>query len=246
VFSFDSPQEYSSDFVMATLAATSTTSDITTDQCITRPSAAPTMSTSRAKISSNNEPFSINKQVSTDHSSTTPIPAVAAVSIAETPNKDGNSWLQERTVANNSTDHHNGEPVTINRPVEDSKKEFATHSHDKETDNLLDSLFDDIINDDEIDNIYGFTHQHQHTSTGSNFVSRGRQVIFYPVGIHSKDSSSTDSNKQQLTFSQPESPHSPVTMDTGDVTSGCVMLPPTPPTKKVSLHYHEPRYVHNR
>ena len=35
-------------------------------------------------------------------------------------------------------------------------------------------------------------------------------------------------------FSQSEFPHSPVAMDTSDVTSGCVMLPPTPPTKKVS------------
>ena len=59
--------------------------------------------------------------------------------------------------------------------------------------------------------------------------------VSQPTGVPSKGSSnSTDKTKQQLTFSQSEFPHSPVAMDTGDITSGCIILPPTPPTKKVS------------
>lgn len=55
------------------------------------------------------------------------------------------------------------------------------------------------------------------------------------IGVHSKHGGTSDKTKQQLTFSQSEFPNSPVAMDTDDVTSGCVILPPTPPTKKV-LH----------
>lgn len=51
----------------------------------------------------------------------------------------------------------------------------------------------------------------------------------HPIGTVCR-SSNDKTNKQQLTFSQSEHPHSPVAMDT---TSGCVILPPTPPTKKV-------------
>ena len=60
-------------------------------------------------------------------------------------------------------------------------------------------------------------------------------MMYCLLGVHSKGSSSTDKTKQQLTFSQSEFPHSPVAMDTDDITSGCVILPPTPPTKKVSF-----------
>ena len=168
VFSFDSPQEYSADFVMATLATTTTTGDITSDHHHTaRPTAA--ASTTKPRFSTNQQATaSISKQkLSANHNDIVATPS-AAVSIAETP-KDGNpiSWLQERSVVNNGTsDHHNGEPISGSRPVED--KEFVTHSHDGDTDNLLDSLFDDIINDDIADNVYGFTHQHPHTNTGNN------------------------------------------------------------------------------
>lgn len=173
VFSFDSPQEYIADFVMATLATT--TGDITTDhqRTTTRPSAPTTSTTSRPNSSNNKPAVSVSKQKSfIDHSDIIPTPP-PAVSIAETPNKDGNpaSWLQERIVASNGTDHNNGEHVIIgSRPVEDDKKEFVANSHDRETDNLLDSLFDDIINDDIADNVYGFTHQH--TSTGGILLFR--------------------------------------------------------------------------
>ena len=170
VFSFGSPQEYSADFVMATLATT--TGDITTDhQHAARPSAA-AASTTKPRVSNNRWPTtSVSKQkLATNHSDivTTPPPAV---SIAETPNKDGNpvSWLEERTIVNETSDHHNDEHVSSSRPVED--EEFITQlQHDAETDNLLDSLFDDIINDDIGDNVYSFT-QHPHTTTGKYFKS---------------------------------------------------------------------------
>ena len=176
VFSFDAPQEYSADFVMATLATTST-SDVTTahQRTTTRPSPAATALTTSARPSiSNGRPpaVSINKQqLSTDHCDIAATPP-AAISIAETPNKDINpvSWLQEGTVTVEGTNgHHYEEPVTVSssKPTEEDKKELLPHSHDRETDNLLESLFDDIINDDIADNEYGFTHQHPN-STGNN------------------------------------------------------------------------------
>ena len=172
MFSFDAPQEYSADFVMATLATTAT-SDITADhqRTATRPPAATAPTTSARASISNSRPaaVSVNKQrLSTDQCDITAT-SPAAVSIAETPNKDGNpvSWLQEGMVAANGTSgHHNEEPVTgSSRLVEE-----LPHSHHRETDNLLDSLFDDIINDDIADNVYGFTHQHTSTGTINHMV----------------------------------------------------------------------------
>ena len=192
VFSFGSPQEYSADFVMATLA----TGDSTTDhQQTVRPPAttAPRVPTSTSRPSSNrpstsnNRPASINKQrVSIDHNDivTTPPPAI---SIAETPNKDDNSasWLQERTVVANTNDH-NGDDVVNDIAVEDNR-EFVTNSRDRETDNLLDSLFDDIVNDDAIDNVYGFSHQHQHTSTGNQHSQCDTPVLYCTLCRCSKE-----------------------------------------------------------
>ena len=165
VFSFDSPQEYTADFVMATLATTTAT---THHQRTSRPSA----STTKPSVNVNRQPTpSVSKQKLSTNNDDVIMTPPAAVSIAETPHKDDNvaSWLQERTVVNNGTsDHYNGEPAGSNRPIEDSN---MTHSHDGETDNLLDSLFDDIVNDDILnddvtDNVYGFAH-HPHTSTGN-------------------------------------------------------------------------------
>ena len=173
MFSFDSPQEYSADFVMATLATT-TSGDTTTADYQCRTSAtAPTTTTTRPSISDNRPPVSVSKhQLSTEHSDAVATPP-PAISIAETPNKEGNSVssLQERTVADNEISAcHNNESVSNSRPMEgNSKQQFIAHSHDRETDNLLDSLFDDIINDDIADNVYGFSHQH--TNTGNNPIS---------------------------------------------------------------------------
>ena len=62
-----------------------------------------------------------------------------------------------------------------------------------------------------------------------NQVNGVMDTYHYLIGtVH--HSSNNDKTKQQLTFSQSEHPHSPVAMDT---TSGCIILPPTPPTKKV-------------
>ena len=63
-------------------------------------------------------------------------------------------------------------------------------------------------------------------------VISGHIISFYHHPIGTVHCSSNDKTKQPLTFSQSEHPHSPVAMDT---TSGCVILPPTPPTKKVTL-----------
>ena len=183
MFSFDAPQEYSADFVMATLATT-TASDITTDhqRTATRPPAATALTTSARASISNSRPaaVSVNKeQLSTDRSdiaATLP----AAVSIAETPNKDTNpvSRLQEGMVSANGTSGHHNEVPTSSRLVEEGDKELPHSHHDRETDNLLDSLFDDIINDDIADNLYGFTHQHASAGTilllYSRLISRGK------------------------------------------------------------------------
>ena len=166
VFSFDSPQEYTADFVMATLATTTASNTTTHHQRNNRPSA----STTKPSVSHNRQPTpSVSKQKLSTNNDDIVITPPAAVSIAETPYKDDNvaSWLRERTVVNNGiSDHYNGEPVGGNKPVEEDNKEFVTHSHDGETDNLLDSLFDDIINDDIADDVYGFAH-HPHSSTGN-------------------------------------------------------------------------------
>lgn len=176
VFSFDSPQEYSADFVMATLATTTSTatSDITTDhqRTITRPSAttvSTTSTTSRPSTSHSRPTASISSQKLTNGCSEIVATPPPGVSIAETPNKDVNpiTWLQESN--NVVSEHHSDEPVTTSRAMEvNDNREFVALSYDKDTDNLLDSLFDDIINDDVADNLYGFIHQHHTTNTGHN------------------------------------------------------------------------------
>ena len=79
---------------------------------------------------------------------------------------------------------------------------------------------------------YTLFHHNRYTLK-SNHCQSGLIVIIIPVGVQCNNS--IDKPKQQLTFSQSDFPHSPVAMDTSDVTSGCIMLPPTPPAKKVSF-----------
>jgi len=165
VFSFDSPQEYNADFVMATLAIATVTSEDSVRQH------NGSMATTSAKAVSNGNHRHSNRSLSPANDNEVGAAATTTfgLSIAETP-KDSRiaASLQERTAIVNEPSSNNHNEVVA---AEDDHVETVTHKQtSQDANNLLDSLFDDIgnddvINDDMMDDVYGFIH-HSHSSKG--------------------------------------------------------------------------------
>jgi len=188
VFSFDSPQEYNADFVMATLATTTVTSEDSVRQhnSTLAKTSAKAVSNGNHRHSSSNRPSSPVNVTNNNEVEAAAATTAFGFSIAETP-KDSSTAasLQEITAMVNgpsNSDKSLSEMAAAEDSHDDDNVEPVTHNQIScDANNLLDSLFDDIVNDDAInddvmDEVYGFTH-HPHTSKGISVIVE--DVVIY-------------------------------------------------------------------
>ena len=186
MFSFDSPQEYNADFVMATLATTTMASeDVSVRQRNSNlaTTSAKAVSNSNHRHSVSNRPSSPVNIITTDNEVGATATAIG-LSIAETP-KDSSTAasIRERTAIVNGSSNGGGSHTEVAAAEDNNNIETITHNQtSQDANNLLDSLFDDIvnddvINDDVIDDVYGFTH-HSHTSKGIPVITEDSRVVF--------------------------------------------------------------------
>ena len=166
---------------MATLATTTTSEDVSI-----RPHNSNLATTSTKAVSNGNHRCSVNKKPASPVNITADnevgaATAAVGLSIAETP-KDSStvSSLRERPAIVKRSSSDNGGHGEVSA----AKHDIVTVTHNQtsqDANNLLDSLFDDIvnddvINDDVIDDVYGFTH-HSCTNKGTTYNSLYIEVV---------------------------------------------------------------------
>jgi len=167
---------------MATLATTTTSEDVSI-----RPHNSNLATTSTKAVSNGNHRCSVNKKPASPVNITADnevgaATAAVGLSIAETP-KDSStvSSLRERPAIVKRSSSDNGGHGEVSAAEHNDIVTVTHNQTSQDANNLLDSLFDDIvnddvINDDVIDDVYGFTH-HSCTNKGTTYNSLYIEVV---------------------------------------------------------------------